>query len=82
MAPFEGERPPDAALNVLPDGAPWSDAPELGGLGPILNQDDSNLAKLQRGLHSDGIDALSYSSYQESNIRTLHRGIDRYLASD
>jgi nitrite reductase/ring-hydroxylating ferredoxin subunit len=82
MAPFEGERPPDAALNVLPDGARWSDAAELGGLGPILNQDDANLAKLQRGLHSDGIDAVSYSSYQESNIRTLHRGIDRYLAQD
>jgi hypothetical protein len=80
MAPFAGERPPDAQLHVLPEGSRWTDAAELGGMGPILDQDDVNIMKIQRGLRSDAITHLAYSTYQESNIRALHRGIDHYLS--
>jgi nitrite reductase/ring-hydroxylating ferredoxin subunit len=82
LVPFVGDRPPDAELIVLPEGAKWSDAPELGGLGPVLDQDDGNIRKMQLGLHSDGITGVSLSQYQEGNLRLLHRTLADYLARD
>ena len=79
MAPCAGEPPPDAPLHVLPTGASWTEASELGGLGPILDQDDRNIRKIQLGMRSDAFEGPSLSSYQESNVRLLHRTLEDYL---
>ena len=83
-------------LFVVPDGRPesdvvpthwlkpgelWSSAPELGGLGPIFDQDERNFAIIQQGLRAGGNPELTVSAYQESRIRHLHDTIDAYIQS-
>jgi phenylpropionate dioxygenase-like ring-hydroxylating dioxygenase large terminal subunit len=81
MAPVPAgvELPPDAPLRILEPGQTWSDAPELGGLGPIADQDTENVARMQQGLKSRGIDHVILSDYQENNIRSFHTMLNRYL---
>ena len=77
----DGENPrPDVEMTLLSAEQKWSDVPNFSGLGPILDQDESNLARVQRGLHSEGITTVTFSEAQESNIRVLHRGVVRYTA--
>ncbi|MHB8593161.1 MAG: aromatic ring-hydroxylating oxygenase subunit alpha [Acidimicrobiales bacterium] len=74
-----GGRPPPAPTRHLEEGQSWSDAPELGYLGRILDQDTATLGRVQRGLQSaDGPD-LTFSAYQESRIRHFHDTLDSYL---
>jgi phenylpropionate dioxygenase-like ring-hydroxylating dioxygenase large terminal subunit len=44
-------------------------------------QDFSNIGRQQRGLHSRSFDGLRLSHAYESGITTMHRQLDRYLAS-
>src|ERR1019366_1083736 len=48
--PVSGPRPPAAPTRHLAAGDRWADAPELGYLGRILDQDTATLARVQRGL--------------------------------
>ncbi len=73
------ERPPAAAVNRLADDEPFSNAEELGGLGPVFDQDDSNMPAVQRGMMASHKGAVSLASYQESRIRHLHQTLDKYL---
>ena len=47
--PASGVRPPAAPTRHLEPGARWADAPELGYLGRILDQDTATLARVQHG---------------------------------
>ncbi len=77
--PVSGPRPPAAPTRHLEAGQRWADAPELGYLGRILDQDTATLARLQRGLESaDGPD-VTLASYQESRIRHFHATLGEYL---
>jgi phenylpropionate dioxygenase-like ring-hydroxylating dioxygenase large terminal subunit len=79
-----GIDPPTAKIHWL-DAAPgsdspdWTEAPELGPLGPILNQDMGNLSRVQRGLRASQRPGVTFSAYQESRIRHFAQVIDRYL---
>jgi Ring hydroxylating alpha subunit (catalytic domain) len=75
------DRPKDVPLHQLEPDEPWSNAKEMGELGPVIDQDLNNLAKVQLGLHSDGITAVNFSRYQEGNIRRMHRRIDELIAA-
>ena len=81
-------------LYVVPEGAPeadvppthwvqhgqsWADAPELGGLGGIFDQDERNFLMIQRGARAGGNSRVRFSTYQESRIRHLHDMIDCYV---
>jgi hypothetical protein len=48
--------------------------------GEITEQDYTNLANVQRGMHSRGFDGSRLASKQESNVLHMHRVLDRYLA--
>ena len=48
--PAAGPRPPAAPTRHLEPGERWADAPELGYLGRILDQDTATLARVQHGL--------------------------------
>ncbi len=61
---------------------PWSAAEELGGLGPIFDQDAANFAAIQAGLKAGGAPTLTLSSYQESRVRHYHQTLRRYLSAD
>jgi phenylpropionate dioxygenase-like ring-hydroxylating dioxygenase large terminal subunit len=74
-----GESPPDAPMVLIPMEGSWMDAPGMSGLGAILDEDVSNLKRVQQGLHSDGYTHVNLSTYQEGIIRHLHAVIDDYL---
>ena len=76
----EGEpRPAPAPTRVLGADETFVDAPELGYLGRILNQDGSTFGRIQRGLHASVKPTITLSQYQESRIRHFHATLDAYL---
>jgi phenylpropionate dioxygenase-like ring-hydroxylating dioxygenase large terminal subunit len=51
LLPFPpGKRPPATKIHWLTSEQSWTNAPELGGLGQIFDQDTKNLCRIQRGL--------------------------------
>lgn len=72
--------PSSAKINWLTSEQNWSDAPELRGLGAVLDQDISNLLQLQKGLKTSAKPGITLSNYQESRIRHFHQVLDKYLS--
>jgi hypothetical protein len=77
--PGGSDRLPAAKVRVLGDDEPWATAPELGYLGPILDQDTATLERVQRGLATSVAPAITLARYQESRIRHFHSTLGRYL---
>ena len=61
--------------------ARWADAPELGYLGRILDQDTATLARVQRGLQDAAGPDVTLARYQESRIRHFHATLGEYLGA-
>jgi len=74
-------RPPAARPRVLGSGETFADAPELGYLGRILNQDYATLGRVQRGLHATVRTDLTLAHYQEARIRHFHATLADYVGS-
>jgi hypothetical protein len=79
VAPFDGERPPPAPVRALSADEPWTDAPELGLLGKIFEQDTFNMARVQTGLESMQKPGISLGNYMESKIRWIHAKLGEYV---
>jgi phenylpropionate dioxygenase-like ring-hydroxylating dioxygenase large terminal subunit len=79
LAPKDGPKPQPASLRMLGEDEKWTDAPELGALAPVYDQDYSNMAPLQQGLEALGDEVLHFSRYLEIRCRNLHRMVDHYL---
>jgi phenylpropionate dioxygenase-like ring-hydroxylating dioxygenase large terminal subunit len=77
--PETGGRPAPAPTRYLAGDETWADAPELGYLGRILNQDGATFGRIQRGLHASAKPAITLGRYQESRIRHFHTTLDAYL---
>ncbi len=77
--PRSGPRPPTVATRHLEPGQRWADAPELGYLGRILDQDTATLARIQRGLEAAAGPDITLARYQESRIRHFHATLGEYL---
>lgn len=77
--PKDSERPDPAACRFLGPDEQWSDAPELGYLGPILDQDTATLARIQRGLETSQKRGVTLARYQECRIRHFHHTLGEYL---
>ncbi len=75
-----GMTPPAAKTHWLTSEQNWSDAAELGGLGTVLDEDASNLLRLQKGLKASAKPGITLSNYQESRIRHFHQVLDKYLS--
>jgi nitrite reductase/ring-hydroxylating ferredoxin subunit len=73
-----GPRPPAAPIHWLGVDDDWTEAPELGMLARVFNQDSFNLPKVQRGLASLQKD-VTLASYQETKLRHFHRLLGRYV---
>ncbi|HTX63578.1 MAG TPA: SRPBCC family protein, partial [Acidimicrobiales bacterium] len=75
-----GDTPPPAtAVRHLGFDQSWKEAPELGYMGPILDQDTATLERVQRGLASSAKPGVTLSRYQESRIRHFHATLGSYL---
>ena len=72
-------KPPAAPIHWLDVDDDWTEAPELGMLARVFNQDSFNLPKVQRGLASLRKD-ITLANYQETKIRHFHHVLDQYLA--
>jgi len=74
-------RPPAARTRVLEAGESFADAPELGYLGRILNQDYATMGRVQRGLRATVRTELTLAHYQEARIRHFHATLTGYVGS-
>jgi nitrite reductase/ring-hydroxylating ferredoxin subunit len=82
LSPFTGERPPPAPVHHLGVNDPWTEAPELGMLAKVFEQDTFNMSKVQRGLESTFKPGVTLSRYQESKVRWLHDMLGQYVEGD
>ena len=79
LSPFRGERPPPAPVHWLDERQPWTDAPELGMLGKVFDQDTFNMANVQLGLEATAKPGVTLANYQESKIRWLHQRLGEWV---
>ena len=65
----EGEpRPAGVPLHLLSDSEAWADAPELGVLGAVLDQDTENMELCQQGLKASKNQLVEFGDYQEVRL--------------
>jgi phenylpropionate dioxygenase-like ring-hydroxylating dioxygenase large terminal subunit len=79
LAPYRGERPPPCDVHWLTEDETFTDAPELGLLGKVFDQDLFNMAKVQLGLETTRKPGITLADYQESKVRWLHHRLDRWI---
>ena len=79
LAPFRGKRPAPAPVHWLEDDEDWTQAPELGFLARVFNQDTANLGRVQQGLRGAAHESVTFASYQETKIRHFHTLLERHL---
>jgi phenylpropionate dioxygenase-like ring-hydroxylating dioxygenase large terminal subunit len=75
-----GEKPPAAPIHRLGAHDDWTEAPELGFLARVFNQDTFNLARVQLGLKTMKKKTVTLANYQETKIRHFHYLLDQWLA--
>ena len=76
---LDGPRPAPMPYRELGLDDDWTEAPELGMLARVFNQDTFNLPKVQRGLPSLR-KGITLAHYQETKIRHFHWLLDQWLA--
>jgi phenylpropionate dioxygenase-like ring-hydroxylating dioxygenase large terminal subunit len=81
LAPFRGRRPAPAKLHVLGEDESWTNAPELGFLARVFDQDTANLANVQRGLHAARHSHVTFGAYQETKLRHFHALLERAVGA-
>lgn len=79
FVPKNGPRPKPAAIHWLSEDENWADAPQMVGLGSVLDQDMGNLPYVQEGLRASGNQMVQFGNYQEMRLRQHHIMMDRYL---
>jgi phenylpropionate dioxygenase-like ring-hydroxylating dioxygenase large terminal subunit len=73
------ERPAPAPTSRLVLEQSWKEAPGMGGLADVFEQDMENLPRVQAGLKSTGKKTVTFGNYQENRLRLIHRTIDAYI---
>jgi phenylpropionate dioxygenase-like ring-hydroxylating dioxygenase large terminal subunit len=74
-------KPPAVPIHWLDVDDDWTDAPELGQLARVFNQDSFNLPKVQKGLASLRKD-ITLANYQETKIRHFHWLLGQWTSRD
>jgi phenylpropionate dioxygenase-like ring-hydroxylating dioxygenase large terminal subunit len=73
-------RPPAAKMRWLDLDDDYIEAPELGSLAKVFNQDTLNLPYVQKGLHS--LDQVIFANYGETKPRHFHKLYNEWMAKD
>ena len=71
--------PRGAPVRWLGENEAWANAPELGALGSVIDQDMSNMPDVQLGLKSSGTGRVHLGRYMESRIRHFHATLGAYV---
>ena len=58
---------------------PYVDAPQLGGLGDVFDEDVSNMGAVHKGLKAMKGPGARFASYQEMRLRFFHQTLMSYL---
>ena len=74
--------PRGVPMHYLTPDQKWTDAPEIGGLGAVFEQDMDNLPYVQQGLHASKTGKIQLADYQEVRIRQFHHTMDKYLSGE
>ncbi|MCR9094861.1 MAG: aromatic ring-hydroxylating dioxygenase subunit alpha [bacterium] len=77
--PDGAEKPPPAKRRFLDAHEAWSDVPELAYFGPVLDEDQAIMPRVQRGLRASRKPTVSFGVYQESRLRHFRRTLDEYV---
>jgi hypothetical protein len=73
-------RPAGVPFHQLGADETWADAPELGVLGGVVDQDMENMELCHDGLKASKNQRVELGDYQEVRIRHFHQTLDHYLA--
>ena len=74
--------PPGAPVKHLSLDQKWTEAPELGMLADVFEQDMENLPYVQQGLHASKTGAVNLANYQEIRIRQFQDTLARYVGEE
>ena len=77
--PVGKPKPPAVQERRLAAEQSWCDAPEIGNLARIIDQDCDNVAQVQGGLKAKNPGHVWYSAYQEGKIRHFHELYDKWV---
>ncbi len=76
----EGQpRPRSVPMHLLSDNEIWADAPELGVLGAVVDQDMTNMELTHEGLKVSKNGNVELGDYQEIRIRHFHNLLSHYI---
>ncbi len=81
LTPYNEEegKPEAVKIHWLGEDDDWTEAPELGNLARVFNQDTFNLPKVQRGLRSMQKPGVTLANYQETKIRHFHWLLNQWI---
>ena len=77
--PPDQPMPASPPMKFLSVDQKWTEAPELGALGEVFEQDMENLPYVQEGLKASKTGEVQLGDYQEIRIRQFHQTLEKYL---
>ncbi len=77
--PSDGVYPKGLPIHWLGADDDWVEAPELGMLSKIFNQDVRNLPFVQEGLRATARNRLQLASYNETKLRHFHQLLEAWI---
>lgn len=80
LSPYAGEKPSAAPIHWLGEDDDWTNAPELGLLARVFNQDVFNLPQVQAGLEAINVPTVTFANYQETKLRHFHALLEEWIA--
>ena len=80
--PESGDYTPVTEIHWLDTDDDWTDAPELGMLGKIFNQDLRNLPHVYAGMKATARENLRLADYNELKLRHFHDHYSKTVAYD
>ena len=81
-SPAGTQRPSPAPIQWLAADEDWTEAPQLGLLAKVFNQDCHNLDKVQQGLKNLASQRVVLADYQETKLRHFHQLLQECLDVD
>jgi len=73
------DRPPAAPIHWLGIDDDWTEAPELGMLAKVFNQDVHNMPEVQAGLKTMKQPYVMFADYGETKPRHFHKLLDEWI---
>ena len=77
--PKDGNYTPVTEPHLLGPDDDWCDAPELGMLAKVFNQDVVNMPYVQQGLKSMKVPEIIFANYGETKPRHFHKLLSEWI---